>query len=124
MTRVKKVSGRSLLGWRLKTPQALSICNKSLPTDKPISCYLWKRNIYSEAVRSNDSGVAVGDGRGANASGVGDDDDGDPDQRVVASSPAANQNPPTNVAPGQFVSGWWASWERSKAIGEHSSLIF
>lgn len=50
--RAKKVSGRSLLGWRLKTLQALSICNKSLPTDRPISCYLWKRNIYSEAVRS------------------------------------------------------------------------
>lgn len=52
MTRAKKVSGRSLLGWRLKTLQALSICHKSLPTDKPISCYLWKRNIYSEVVRS------------------------------------------------------------------------
>lgn len=31
------------------TLQALTICNKSLPTDKPISCYLWKRNIYLEA---------------------------------------------------------------------------
>ncbi|KAM3590988.1 uncharacterized protein V6R79_020176 [Siganus canaliculatus] len=31
--------------------KALTICNKSLRTDKAISCYLWKNNIYLEAVR-------------------------------------------------------------------------
>lgn len=31
--------------------QARTICYKSLPTDKPISCYLWKHNIYLEAMK-------------------------------------------------------------------------
>lgn len=50
----KKVSGSSLLGWRLEmlpNPAGFDHCNKSLPTDKPISCYLWMHNIYLDALR-------------------------------------------------------------------------
>ena len=54
MTRAKRSVDRVywVAVWKCyQAPQALVMCNKSLPTDKLISCYLWKHNIYLDLPR-------------------------------------------------------------------------